>query len=441
MFTIPGWICRGQSVSSPITMAIILVIALLIGVPIAISLGVTSLVGLIGKGMPLEYLAKTVYNAVDSFTVIAIPMFILSGAIMEKGGLTRRLVNFAKAMVGDSPGGLAVVTVLTCAMFAAISGSGPATTAAIGSILVPAMVREGYNKNFAGSIAACSGGIGVVIPPSILMIVYGVSAEVSITTLFTAGFLPGILLAVLLILAVKFVSIRKGYRSAAEPRTFKNVLVQMYNAKWALLSPVIILGGIYGGIFTVTEASIVAVLYSLFVTTVIYKEFKLPDLRATVLYMARLTGSVLVILMFGTIFGRVLAVYQVPQKVSQVLTSAIVNPIALVLLIDLLLLFIGMWMESITMIVILVPLLLPAVVAAGIHPIQFGVMFVIACEIGYETPPLGVNLFVASEIAGTTIEGISKPALLLAMAEVVALILVSLIPQISLVLPRIFGML
>ena len=427
--------------SSPITMAVVLVLALLIGVPIAISLGVTSLAGLIGKGMPLEYLAKTVYNAVDSFTVIAIPMFILSGAIMEKGGLTRRLVNFAKAMVGDSPGGLAVVTVLTCAIFAAISGSGPATTAAIGSILVPAMVREGYNKNFAGSVAACSGGIGVVIPPSILMIVFGVSAEVSITTLFTAGFLPGILLAVLLIWAVKLVSIRKGYRSAAQqPRTLKNVLVQMYNAKWALLSPVIILGGIYGGIFTVTEASIIAVLYSLFVTTLIYKEFKLPDLRVTVLHMARLTGSILVILMFGTIFGRVLAVYQVPQKVSQVLTAAIMNPIALVLLIDLLLLFIGMWMESITMIVILVPLLLPAVVAAGIHPIQFGVMFVIACEIGYETPPLGVNLFVASEIADTTIEGISKPALLLAAAEVVALILVSLIPPISLVLPRIFGM-
>ncbi|MCG8478563.1 MAG: TRAP transporter large permease [Spirochaetales bacterium] len=422
-------------------MTLILVVCLLAGIPIAISLGVTSVVGLFADGVPLEYVAKTVYNAVDSFTVIAIPMFILSGAIMERGGLTRRLVDFAKTLVGGSTGGLAVVTVITCALFAAISGSGPATTAAIGSILVPAMIHEGYDRNFAGGVVACSGGIGVVIPPSILMIVYGVSAQVSITTLFTAGFIPGILLAFLLILTVKIVSKRKGYRSSAIDRSWKLIVKAAYEAKWALASPIIILGGIYGGMFTVTEASIVAVLYSLFVTIVVYREFSFKDLRITVLHMARMTGSVIVILMFGTIFGRVLTLYQVPQSVSAALVAAIRNPVALVLLINLMLLFIGMWMESITMIVILVPLLLPVAVAAGIHPIQFGVMFVIACEIGYETPPLGVNLFVASEIAETTIEGVSRPALLLAGAEVVALVLVSLIPQISLVLPQALGML
>lgn len=423
-----------------VIMTIILVISLVIGIPIAVSLGVTSIYGLVNDGVPLEFVAKTVYNAVDSFTVIAIPMFILSGAIMERGGLTRRLVNFAKTLVGDSVGGLAVVTVLTCALFAAISGSGPATTAAIGSILVPAMIHEGYDKNFAGGVVACSGGIGVVIPPSILMIVYGVAAEQSITTLFTAGFIPGVLLAVFLIIVVKWVSHNRGYRSEAQERNWKIFFKAVYNAKWALFSPVIILGGIYGGVFTVTEASVVAVVYSLLVTTFIYREFDWKDLRDTVLHMARMTGTVLVILMFGTIFGRVLTMYQVPQRVSQALVTTITNPIVLVLLIDLMLLFIGMWMESITMIVILVPLLLPAVVAAGVHPIQFGVMFVIACEIGYETPPLGVNLFVASEIAGTTIEGVSRPAVMLAGAEVLALILVSLIPQISLILPQMLGM-
>lgn len=423
-----------------VVMTIILVISLVIGIPIAVSLGVTSIYGLVADRVPLEFVAKTVYNGIDSFTVIAIPMFILAGAIMERGGLTRRLVNFAKTLVGDSVGGLAVVTVLTCALFAAISGSGPATTAAIGSILVPAMIHEGYDRNFAGGVVACSGGIGVVIPPSILMIVYGIAAEQSITTLFTAGFIPGILLAIFLIIVVKWVSRARGYQSAPQERSWKLFFEAVYNAKWALFSPIIILGGIYGGVFTVTEASVVAVVYSLFVTIVIYREFDLKDLRDTVLHMARMTGTVLVILMFGTIFGRVLTMYQVPQQVSQALVSTITNPIVLVLLIDLLLLFIGMWMESITMIVILVPLLLPAVVAVGIHPIQFGVMFVIACEIGYETPPLGVNLFVASEIAETTIEGVSRPALMLAGAEVFALILVSLIPQISLILPQMLGM-
>lgn len=422
-------------------MTIILVVSLIVGIPIAVSLGVTSIYGLVRDGVPLEFVAKTVYNAIDSFTVIAIPMFILSGAIMERGGLTRRLVEFAKTLVGDSIGGLAVVTVVTCALFAAISGSGPATTAAIGSILVPAMIREGYDRNFAGGVVACSGGIGVVIPPSILMIVYGIAAEQSITTLFTAGFVPGILLATLLIAAVKWISYRKGFRSESMERSWKIFFKATWDAKWALMTPIIILGGIYGGIFTVTEASVVAVVYSLFVTIVIYREFGWKDLRLTVLQMARMTGTVLVILMFGTIFGRVLTMYQVPQQVSNALVTAVSNPIVLVLLIDLLLLFIGMWMESITMIVILVPLLLPAAVAAGVHPIQFGVMFVIACEIGYETPPLGVNLFVASEIADTTIEGVSKPALVLAGAEVVALIMVSLIPQISLILPRMLGML
>ncbi len=422
-------------------MVIGLILFLIIGLPVAVSLGTTALIGLIGKGIPLEYIAKTAYNAVDSFTVIAIPMFILSGAIMEKGGLTRRLVNFAKSCVGNTSGGLAIVTVLTCTMFAAISGSGPATTAAIGSILVPAMIHEGYGKDFAGSVAACSGGIGVVIPPSILMIMYGVAAEQSITTLFMAGVIPGLLLAVFLIGTVKLISWKRGYSSKEnEQRNVKSFFKSLADAKWALLSPVIILGGIYGGIFTVTEASIVSVLYALFISTVVYRELTWKTLKETILYMARMTGTVLVILMFGTIFGRVLTIYQVPQQVSEALITTIKNPVVLILLIDLMLLFIGMWMESITQIVILTPLLLPAVVAAGVHPIQFGIMFTIACEIGYETPPLGVNLFVASELAETTIEGISREAVVLALAEIAALVLVSLIPEISLFLPKLLGM-
>ncbi len=421
-------------------MVIVLIAGLATGLPVAVTLGFTSLVGLMGLNMPLEYMAKTAYTALNSFTVIAIPMFILSGAIMESGGLTKKLVNFAREFVGGSKGGLAVITVLTCSLFAAISGSGPATTAAIGTILVPAMIHEGYDRPFAGSVAACSGGIGVVIPPSILLIMYGVAAEQSIVTLFVAGALPGVLLAIFLIVTVKIISVKRGYGAPeTEARTVKTFFANFWDAKWALLSPVIILGGIYSGFFTVTEASIISVLYGLFVAVFIYKKYSWKKFKENIFYMSRMTGSVLIILMFGTIFGRILTLYQVPQQVSNFLISTVSNPAMLIILINVLLLFIGMWMESITMIVILTPLLLPAMVAVGIHPIQFGVMFAIACEIGYETPPLGVNLFVASELAGTSIEKISKEAVFLAGAEIVVLMLVSFIPEISLVLPRALG--
>ncbi|MBN2860207.1 MAG: TRAP transporter large permease [Sphaerochaetaceae bacterium] len=421
-------------------MVIVLVAGLATGLPVAVTLGFTSLVGLMGLNMPLEYMAKTAYTALNSFTVIAIPMFILSGAIMESGGLTKKLVSFAREFVGGSKGGLAVITVLTCSLFAAISGSGPATTAAIGTILVPAMIHEGYDKAFAGSVAACSGGIGVVIPPSILLIMYGVAAEQSIVTLFVAGALPGVLLAIFLIVTVKIISIRRNYGAPqSDERTVGTFFRNLWNAKWALFSPVIILGGIYGGIFTVTEASIVSVLYGLFVSVVIYKKYSWAKFKANIFYMSRMTGSVLIILMFGTIFGRILTLYQVPQQVSALLINTIQSPAMLIIMINVLLLFIGMWMESITMIVILTPLLLPAMVAIGIHPIQFGVMFAIACEIGYETPPLGVNLFVASELAGTSIEKISKEAVFLAGAEIIVLMIVSFVPEVSLFLPRVLG--
>jgi C4-dicarboxylate transporter DctM subunit len=235
------------------------------------------------------------------------------------------------------------------------------------------------------------------------------------------------------------VSKKRGYTVASEGRSLRGILKATYNAKWALLAPLIILGGIYGGVFTVTEASIVAVLYALFVGFLIYRDLTWGRFIDSLVFMSRVSGSLFIVLVTGMIFGRLLAIFQIPQAVSEFLITNIHSPVLLVLLIDALLLFIGMWMESITQIIILTPLLLPAVVNLGIHPIQFGIMFTIACEIGYETPPLGVNLFVASEIAGTTIERISKEAAILALAEIAALVLVSLIPQISLFLPRLLG--
>ena len=421
-------------------LVIVFVVALMLGVPVAVSLGVSSFVGFLLSGIPVSYLAQTAFDAVNKFTVIAVPMFVLAGAIMEKGGLTQRLVGFARAIIGNVSGGLAMVAVLACTLFAAISGSGVATTAAIGSMLIPAMVKEGYRKDFSGAVTACAGGIGAVIPPSILMIIYGVSAETSITRLFISGIVPGLMLGLFLIVTVFILSKKRGYGSGTGKSSRKEILKATWEAKWALLAPIIILGGIYSGVVTVTEASVIAVLYSLIIAIFVYRDYSWKMFKTNVIDAARTSGTVLVVMATGIMFGRLLSIYQVPQITSEFLISHVHNPVILVLMIDFLLIFIGMWMESATQIIILTPLLLPVVTALGIDPVQFGIMFVIACEIGFETPPLGINLFVASEISHSSIESISKEALPFVAAESLALILVSLIPQITSVLPHILGM-
>ncbi len=419
---------------------IIFVAALLLSVPVAISLGIASLVGFFMAGIPLSFLAQTAFDSVNNFTVIAVPMFILAGAIMEKGGLTKRLVRFAQAVIGNISGGLAMVAVLACTLFAAISGSGVATTAAIGSMLIPAMVKEGYKKEFAGAVTACSGGIGAVIPPSILMIIYGVSSESSITTLFISGVIPGVLLGLSLMTAVFIISRKRQYSSGTGKHDKKEIIQSTLDAKWALLAPIIILGGIYSGIVTVTEASVIAVIYALIISVFVYKDYSWGDFSKSIVEAARTSGTVLIVVGAGTMFGRLLSIYQVPQNVSTYLISHISSRIFLVLVIDFMLIFIGMWMESNTQIIILTPLLLPVVTSFGINPIQFGIMFVIACEIGFETPPLGINLFVASELSESTIEGISKESLIFVFAEILVLVLVSLFPGITAFLPKMLGM-
>ena len=417
------------------------VVFLLLGVPVAISIGLASVAGILVAGLPLSYLAQTAYTAVDEFTIIAVPMFILAGALMERGGLTERLIAFSRAIVGPVPGGLATVTIVACTLFAAISGSGPATTAAIGSIMIPAMVEEGYSKGFAGGISSCAGGIGVVIPPSIPMIIYGITSETSITGLFMAGVLPGVLLALALYALVRVVSGIKGYRAAKlDNRSFANLLHAAWQAKWALLAPLVILGGIYLGVFTVTEASVVAVFYALFTGIFIFRTVTLDLFIECVITASRIAGSFMLVLTTGRILGRLLTIFEIPQLVSDAIIHAVHSPAAVILLIIVLLLFVGMWMETLTQIIILTPLLLPVAQNAGLHPIQFGVLFTIACEIGYSTPPLGVNLFVASEIADESLEEISKSAVMFVSAQVVVLICVGFFPELSLFIPRALGL-
>lgn len=426
--------------SLSLALATVFVVCLLLSIPVAVSLGVASLFTIIrGEVLPLAEMAKSAFTAVDSFPLLAIPLFVLAGTLMQKGGLTDKIVDFARSIVGRATGGLATVTILGCALFAAISGSGPATTAAIGTILIGPMIKEGYDRDFAGALTASAGGIGIVIPPSIPMIIYGVTAQVSITKLFLAGFLPGILLAIFLFVASYTFSKKHNYYGSGEKFSVVGVLKAAKDSIWALIAPIIILGGIYSGVFTVTEAAVVAVFYSLFTGFVVYKKLTFKELVDGLTYATRITGVVLLILGASGVFGRLIAVLQIPQAVSSGLLAITENPILLLLLIEVFLIFVGMWMETLTQIIILVPIFLPVVQVLGVDPIHFGIIVVVACEIGFETPPLGVNLFVAQEISGSSLEGISKRAILFTGAEILALTLVTVVPSISLFLPNLFG--
>lgn len=413
-----------------------LTLFLILGVPIAISLGFASLLGLIYSNMPTVYLAQGSFIAVDSFPLMAVPFFILAGNLMETGGLSKRIVRVANILMGSKTGGLATVTVIACAFFAAISGSGPATVAAIGSIMIPAMVKRGYGKGFASAVAASGGALGILIPPSIVMVVYGVVGSVSIGDLFIAGILPGILISAVLILVGYIISKKHGYKGSDEKFNLKEFIIAVKDAFWALLTPVIILGGIYGGIFTPTEAAVVAVVYGFVVGAFIYRELKFNAIYDALYKTAITVGSVMIIIGVATTFGRLLTMYQIPHKMALFLSNISQNKYVILMLINLFLLFIGMFMETLATIIILTPLLLPVVTNLGVDPIHFGILLVVNSEIGFLTPPLGVNLFVASGISKISLEEITKSVLPFIFALLVAITILTFVPQISTFLPN-----
>ncbi|OIJ14043.1 C4-dicarboxylate ABC transporter permease [Anaerobacillus arseniciselenatis] len=407
---------------------------LLLSVPIGIAIGVATLVTIIYSGsMPLEFLAQGLVTSVDSFPLMAVPFFILAGEIMSKGGVSERLFRVANTLVGHRTGGFAIATILTCMFFAAISGSGPATVAAIGGIMIPAMVRQGYDKKFATAVVCAAGSLGVIIPPSIPMVIYGVVGSQSIGNMFIAGIFPGIIVAAGLIIWTYIYSRKKGYRGM-EKSTFKDFIKAFWEAKWALLVPIIILGGIYGGVFTPTEAAVVAVVYGLIAGLVLYRELKIKDLPKVFIDSALTTSTVLIIVGAATAFGRLLTVEQIPRQVADAMLSISENPIIIILLITLLLLIVGCFMDTLAAIIILTPILLPVAVNLGIDPIHFGIIMVVNLAIGFITPPLGVNLFVGSGISGLSIEAISKAIMPFFVAMIVTLLFITFVPQISLYL-------
>ncbi|TNF20286.1 MAG: TRAP transporter large permease [Rhodobacteraceae bacterium] len=420
---------------------LVLLLSLFLSVPIGICLGLATMAVMVfvDGTPPLVLLARSVVTGADSFPLIAVPLFVLAGDLMQYGGMSRRLVGFANALIGHIRAGLAYVNVLACVFFAAISGSSPATVAAIGSNLIPEMEKMGYTRRFSASLTASSGMIGVMIPPSIPFIIYGVTAEVSIGKLFLAGIVPGVLFAVMFMLVARLM-LRKDTRVIDNTRAFDGprVVTSFRESIWALLVPVIILGGIYSGVFTPTEAGAVAVLYAAVVGKFVYGDLDWSDFPTILAESARTSGMILVLVIMATAFGRVVTLAQIPSDLATWLTGLSDNPIIILLLINLLLLVIGMFMETISSIIIMTPILLPVATALGVDPIAFGVIMTVNLAIGFCTPPLGVNLFVASGISGVSIETLSRAILPFFAGMIVLLMLITYVPSLSLALPALW---
>lgn len=422
-------------------------------VPIAISLGISSIVVLASSSglYGLEVVTDIMYTSVAKFTLLAIPFFILAGVIMEQVGISKRLIDFAQTLVGHLKGGVVFVTVLVAVFFAAISGSGPATVAAIGGILIPAMVRNGYKKETAGALVASSGAIGIIIPPSIAFIVFAVVAgdqiPVTINRLFMAGVLPGILVGICLILAAVYVRWQQERRGefimpeglVIEKATSQERWSAFIKALPGLMIPVIILGGIYGGFFTPTEAAVIAVVYGLIVGMFVNKGDMLKKMYRIFIEASVQTAVVMIIVSAASVFAYIITTEQIARDISQGIMGLTDNPILILLLINILLLIAGAFIDAISAYYIFVPILLPIMIALEVDPTVFGVFMTVNLAIGLFTPPVGLNLYVAAGIAKTDIVGISKGIMPFVIASIIALMLITYIPVISTFLPDLLG--
>jgi len=413
----------------------VLILALFISVPIAHALGLATLVALYVEGAPGLFLPQVAFNSTDSFPLIAVPFFVLAGYLMEYGGISERLITLAQTLVGHVAGGFACVTILACAFFAAMSGSGPATVAAIGTIMIPAMIAHGYGRGYSAAVGSTGGTLGIMIPPSTPMIIYGVVGGVSITQMFIAGIVPGLILATALILTSWWLCRRRGYVGMAERATPREVVRAVWDARWALLAPVVILGGIYGGIFTPTEASVIAANYALFVGIVIYRRLSFQRLYRAFLEAVIVGGTLTVIVGLAGGFGRLLTEYQVPQQLSAMIQQVSTDGFLILMIINVGLLLIGTFMEPLAMIILLTPILLPVVESLGVDPVQFGILLIVALELSFITPPLGANLFVAMRIAKTTLEDTAKSSLVYIGVIFLVVTLLTAVPMLSLWLP------
>ena len=415
-----------------------LIVLFMLKVPVAFSLILSSVFVMYLTGQGLEMVPKRLFTSCDSFSFMAVPFFLLAGSLMSQGGISERLCTFINSIFGRLPGGLGIVAIVACAFFAAISGSGAATTACIGGMMIPEMVKHGYNKDFSAATSASGGCIGTIIPPSIPFVTYGVLTGCSVSSLFMAGFLPGILMAVCLCGAVVVVSIKEGYRDSYRA-SGAEIWASFKRAFLALFMPVIVLGGIYAGLFTPTEAAVVAVVYGFIVGVFIYRNIDLKLLLKILKDGAVSTAQIMILICAASLFGYVLTTNRIPDMIASAVLGLSENKIVILLLINVMLLIVGTFMDTTAALIILVPIFYPIVTSIGVNPVHFAMIICTNLAVGQVTPPFGCNLFVACGVAGVGLEGISKKIVPFIIALVVCVLLVTYIEPISLLLPKLLG--
>jgi tripartite ATP-independent transporter DctM subunit len=419
----------------------VFIILMLIGMPIGFSFGLTALFGFFYLGDPafITMLSQKFFSGMNSFALLALPFFILAGDIMNKVKLTDRLVDFSNIFFGRLRGGLAQVNIVTSIIFGGMSGSGAADTAALGSIFIPSMTKEGYDKDFSTAVTVSSSMIAPIIPPSIIMVVYGSIMGESIAALFAAGIVPGLMIGVGLMVVTRIISGQRNYPKSTEKITLRRVSVGTGRAIWALIMPVIILGGILSGVFTPTEASAIAVGYALFLGFVVYRNLSLKDLYGLFFKNSVLMGIIGLIISSAAVLGWLLAIEQIPEMVAGAFLSITNNKYVILLLINIFLLFIGMFMDIMASLILLAPIMAPLAISVGIDPLHFGIMMCLNLDIALMTPPMGGCLFIAMAITRLSLGQIVKALFPFLLVELFILFLVVYIPEITMFMPKLLG--
>ncbi len=424
--------------SSIILIFISLATFLILSVPIGIAIGLSVAVGIVfGDILPSNFLIQKMFTSLDVFPLMAVPFFIMAGEIMQKGSMAQRLLEVSRALVGHITGGMAHISVLTSLFYGALSGSSPATVAAVGGIMVPSMVKEGYSKSFATAVNTSAGSLGVIIPPSVPLIIYGTTAGASVGDLFIAGIIPGLVIGVFLMICSYILAKRYGYTGSGKRASIREILVAFKNSISALMVPIIVLGGIYGGFTTPTEAGVIAVVYAFIVEGAILRTLSFEKIWLILRGTALTTSSIFLVVATATALGQILLFNNVPDMLVDLLLSISENKYVLIAIILIFLLVMGTFMDALANILILTPLLLPIAIKLGMHPIHFGIVMIICASMGFLTPPVGVNLFVGCSIGNISIEKLSIAVIPFLITMFIALMLITFIPSISLWLPGI----
>ena len=422
-----------------VVLFVVFLACIVLRMPIAFSLGFSSFIYILFSDIPLSILPERMFSGIDSFVILCVPGFILAGNLMNVGGITDRIIHFCMALIGHVRGGLGLANVGSSMVFAGISGTAISDTVSIGSVMIPAMIKRGYDAEFSAAVTASSSTVGPIIPPSLPMVIAGTVTGLSVSRLFVAGIIPGLLLGFGLGIVSYLISVKRNHPKE-DRLPFREVIRSFFSAFWAILMTLIILGGIMGGFFTPTEAAMIAVFYALIVGFFVYGELKLAALPKIIFDSAVTTASLMVLVGFANVFAWILTSEEIPLMVTQAMLSISSGPTGYIILVNILLVFVGMFMETIAALMILMPILLKPAIALGIDPIQFAIMCVLNLVIGLTTPPVGVCLFVASSIARISIGRLAVALLPFIAVSLVVLILVSYVPQVTLWLPSlVFG--